>query len=99
MIRALPDKRTMKLDKPEGEESKQATPSKETLVVQNPLSSSESLAAKKTAQQGTESPILKSLFDIKGNSKYKERENKPKKSFEFENPFRKSESSDRGITI
>lgn len=67
---------------------------------ENPLSSADSLAAKKVATQGTDTPVIKSLFDIPGNSKYKAPETKPaKKSFGFDNPFRRSDEGSRGMTI
>ena len=59
------------------------------LVVQNPLSSSKALKFKQqTKVSKQESPAVKSLFDVKGNSKYKQEskdEAKPKES--NVNPF------------
>ena len=92
---------------------RESEPGKRKSFVQtNPLNSTDALRVQKSMSRenadgtfgGSDSPVVKSLFDVKGNSKYKADDSKDqqKKSFLFDSKDKKrlSEMSDvKGITI
>lgn len=76
------------------------------LVIANPLSSAEALKqrteltlnTKEKTRRKNESPILKSLFDFKGNSKHRDQDDNQEARKSFNN-FDAKEPAERGLTL
>lgn len=73
----------------------------QTLIQQNPLSSTASIKLHQSFAKEEESPVVKSLFDFRGNSKKKPAEEKkeilPPKKFEFKNLFGEPSSKEKKL--
>jgi hypothetical protein len=77
----------------------------DSAVVLNPLSSAEALKVRQQLLMDTkererwanESPVMKSVFDFKGNSKFKQDEFVAVEKSKFVNPFAQSTTADSNI--